>query len=151
MMRSTSQALCLLVLAAAGAWATYSWHPRAPALYLVEEPLAEDEVSVEQVLGEWSGDVIWIDARTHERYAEGHVPGAHLLNEEGFHDQLFDLLDVLQTAERPVVIYCSGQRCEASRKIRTQLRTQFPLEDVWILKGGWPAWVASKGPVEKGS
>lgn len=147
-MRSLIQATTLVLMALAGAWSTHLWHPRAPALYLVDEPLADDEVSLDRVMSEWKGEVIWIDARTEEQFAEGHVPGARLLNEQGFHDQLFELLDVLQAADRPVVIYCSGERCAASRKIRDQLRLQFPLENVWVLRGGWPAWRASGGEIE---
>lgn len=148
MKRGFWQASVLVGLAAVAALATYQWHPRAPALFLAEEPLAEDEISLARIESDWQGRVIWLDARPEEEFQKGRIPGAFLLNEQGFHDQLFELLDVLQTADRPVVIYCSGQKCEASRKIRRKLLTQFPLEDVWILKGGWPAWRDSDGTIE---
>lgn len=149
-MRAILQAGIFVGLAAVGAWTTSVWHPRAPALRLVEEPLRDDEVSLSRVMDEWNGEVIWLDARPRSEYEKGHIPGAYLLNEEGFLDQLIDLLDVLQMAERPVIIYCNGARCEASRKIREQLMMQFPLEDVWVLKGGWPMWLAEEMPVVAG-
>ncbi len=149
-MRALIQSVALLIVAAGFGWGTHRWHPRAPALYLVQEPLREDEVALSRVLEEWEGKVIWLDARSETAHEEGHVPGAHLLNEEGFLDQLLGLLEVLQLAERPIVIYCNGERCEASRKIREQLLLQLPLENVWVLKGGWPVWKASGQPIGKG-
>jgi predicted sulfurtransferase len=59
------------------------------------------------------------------------------LNEQGFDDQLFELLEVLQDNQKPVVVYCGGERCEASRKIKQRLVESLPLDNVWVLKGGW--------------
>lgn len=150
-MRALIQGLLLVVLAVAGAGATHLWHPRAPSLWLTEEPLRDDEISISHVMSEWDGQVIWLDARPESEFGKGHIPGAYLLNEEGFLDQLMELLDVLQTSVQPVVIYCNGERCEASRRIREQLMNQFPLENVWVLKGGWPQWQAEGRSVERGS
>jgi 3-mercaptopyruvate sulfurtransferase SseA len=44
-----------------------------------------------------------------------------------------------------VVIYCGGEKCEASRKIKERLVESLPMENVWVLKGGWPAWKAAEG------
>ena len=43
-MRAMRQALILVALAAVAAFGTQAWHPRAPALYLTQEPLRDDEV-----------------------------------------------------------------------------------------------------------
>jgi hypothetical protein len=79
------------MLAVAAAWGTHAWHPRAPALYLVQEPLRDDEVSMQAIQERWKGDVLWIDARIQEQFDAGHVPGALLLNEQKFDEQLFGL------------------------------------------------------------
>jgi 3-mercaptopyruvate sulfurtransferase SseA len=55
------------------------------------------------------------------------------------------LIDVLQKNTLPVVIYCGGEKCEASRKIKERLVESLPMENVWVLKGGWPAWKAAEG------
>lgn len=134
------QAVVLLVLAAVAAYATHHLHPRAPALYAVQMPLQADEVTVAQVRERWGGQVIWLDARPRDQYEKEHIPGARLLNEQEFDEQLLALLDDLSRADRPVVIYCSGQKCEASRHVREKLRTVVQLDDCFILHGGWPAW-----------
>jgi rhodanese-related sulfurtransferase len=117
----------------------------APAWYLVVAPPQEDEVTVERVKGEFGGKVLWLDARPEEQYVAGHIPEAKLLNEQGFNEQLFELIEVLQKNTLPVVIYCGGEKCEASRKIKERLVESLPMENVWVLKGGWPAWKAAEG------
>ena len=137
------QALILLLLAVAAAWGTHAWHPRAPALYLVQEPLRDDEVSMQAIQERWKGDVLWIDARIQEQFDVGHVPGALLLNEQKFDEQLFGHLDTLQANTKPVIIYCSAAKCEASRHVLERLKQTLPVENVFVLKGGWQAWKAT--------
>ncbi|TDU72828.1 rhodanese-like domain-containing protein [Prosthecobacter fusiformis] len=144
MSASVLQAALLVVLAAGAAAITHAVHPRAPALYLSEAPLREDEVSLKQIQERWQGDVIWLDARPQEVFEKGHIPEARMLNEQGFQEQLLELLDVLQTTDKPVIIYCGGEKCEASRTIREKLLPLVPLEHCYILKGGWPAWQAAQ-------
>lgn len=138
------QSLILFLLAVAAAWGTHAWHPRAPALYLVQEPLRDDEVSMQVIQERWKGDVLWIDARIQEQFDAGHVPGALLLNEQKFDEQLFGHLDTLQANNRPVIIYCSAAKCEASRHVLERLKQTLPVENVFVLKGGWQAWTAAK-------
>jgi rhodanese-related sulfurtransferase len=136
------QVFTLVFLAAAAAMATYHWHPRAPALYAIQEPLREDEVDVVEVQKRWAGQVIWLDARPRDQFEVEHIPGALILNEQEFDQQLLEILDTLQTATKPVVIYCGGQKCEASRHVREKLMSVVALDECYVLKGGWPAWKA---------
>jgi rhodanese-related sulfurtransferase len=138
------QAIILVALATGAAVLTYAVHPRAPALYLSQAPVARDEVNLQQIQERWQGDVVWLDARTQEVYEKGHIPGARLLNEQGFQEQLLELLDVLQTTDKAVIIYCGGEKCEASRTIREKLLPIVPIEDCYILRGGYPAWKAAQ-------
>lgn len=143
MLIAIRQALTLLLLAVAAAWGTHACHPRAPALYLVQEPLRDDEVSMQAIQERWNGDVLWIDARIQEQFDAGHVPGALLLNEQKFDEQLFGHLDTLQANTKPVIIYCSAAKCEASRHVLERLKQTLPVENVFVLKGGWQAWKAA--------
>jgi rhodanese-related sulfurtransferase len=145
MKRAVGQALVLMLLSGVAAVGVHFWHPMAPAWYLVVAPPQEDEVTVERVKGEFGGKVLWLDARPEEQYVTGHIPEAKLLNEQGFNEQLFELIDVLQKNTLPVVIYCGGEKCEASRKIKERLVESLPMENVWVLKGGWPAWKEAEG------
>lgn len=140
MFRPIRQALLLLLLSAAAAWATHQWHPRAPALYLIQEPLRNDEVSMQTIEERWKGDVLWIDARPQEQYDAAHVPAALLLNEQKFEEQLFSYLDTLQSNTKPIIFYCSAAKCEASRTVMERLKQMLPIENAFILKGGWQAW-----------
>jgi rhodanese-related sulfurtransferase len=139
MFTTLRQATLIILLAASAAWATYTWHPRAPALYLVQEPLRNDEVSMQVIQERWQGKVLWIDARIQEQYDAGHIPGAVLLNEQDFEHQLFDLLDTLQTNTKPIILYCSAAKCDASRTILERLKQTLPIENAFVLKGGWGA------------
>jgi rhodanese-related sulfurtransferase len=135
--QALAQACLLAVFSAAAAVATHFFHPQAPAWYLQRAALAEDELVMEQVQNDFGDQVLWLDARPTEQYEAAHLPGAKPLNEQGFDAQLFELIELLQTNEKPIVIYCGGERCEASRKIKQRLLDAFPLENVWVLKGGW--------------
>lgn len=143
MRRAIRQSLLLLLLSGAAAGATHTWHPRAPALYLVQEPLRKDEVSMQTIQERWNGDVLWIDARPQEQFDAGHVPGALLLNEQQFDSQLFSHLDTLQTNQKPIIVYCSAAKCDASRNVLERMRQMFALENAFVLKGGWKAWQAA--------
>ncbi len=140
------QAGVLVCLSALAAWAAHEFHPRAPSLHAVAVPMSRHEVTVQQVRERWGDRVIWLDARPREQYLAEHIPGARLLNEQEFEVQLLELLQDLERADRPVIIYCSGQRCEASRHVRERLVASVPLDDCYILHGGWPAWKASRQP-----
>lgn len=144
MLRALFQAWVIAGATLLAVAATHLLHPRAPALHLQETVVREDEVTVARVAAEWHNQVIWLDARPEEQFRESHIPGARPLNEQQFDSQLVELFERLQTADRPVVIYCSGERCEAARRVRERLLQVVPLERCFILKGGWPAWKAAQ-------
>ena len=140
------QALLLILLASAAGAAAFWLHPGAPALYLTEEPLQPDEVTLNDISRRWNGDVIWLDARPNGQFTAAHIPEARLLNEQHFDEQLLEMLDILQTTTKPIVIYCGGQKCEASRHVREKLLSMVPIEHekCFVLKGGFPAWQAER-------
>ena len=134
------EALLLIAFSLVGAVSTHFFHPRAPAWYLTEAPLAEDEVSMAVIAGKWNGDVFWIDARIATQYEQQHVPGAVSLNEQNFDQSLFEQIATLQDLKKPVIIYCDSEKCDSSHKVKEQLLQCVPLENVFVLKGGWQAW-----------
>ncbi len=144
-MRRLFLQMCVLLCLSAGAGtAAYFFHPRAPALYLVEESAASGEVTIKQAR-EWEAKegVLWIDARMRSEYDKAHIPGALLLNEVEWNQQAFELMDTLGKNTKPVVVYCDAQKCAASKVIADKLR-ELGVNDVNILRGGWPAWKASQ-------
>ena len=91
---------------------------------------------------EWGDSVIWIDARPEDQFARDHVPGATLLNEDRWNELLPQFLAVWSPGKK-IVVYCSAQSCDLAREVAERLRktTQPPMENVFVLEGGWEAWL----------
>lgn len=125
------------------ATATQYLHPQKPLWFEADIPREPDEVTLDDIDRRWQGDVFWVDARINEAYQKAHIPGAILINEQHRDDQIIEHLDKLQDNNKPIVIYCDGHACQASRKMRQYFLDSTPFNrEVWVLKGGWPAWEA---------
>lgn len=138
------QSTILLALAAAAGALSWKFHPEAPELYLTHEASAPGEITVAEARQRMAaGPVVWVDARHQREFAAGHIPGALLLNLQDWENLLIASFETLTSAPEgaPVIIYCDGQQCEASRAVREKLQ-QTPVGDreLLILRGGWPAW-----------
>jgi len=96
-------------------------------------------VSVDQVR-EWGDSAIWIDARPDDEFARDHVPGAISLNEDHWNELLPQFLAAWSPGKK-VVVYCSAQSCDLAREVAERLRKEAQLPDVFVLEGGWEAWV----------
>ena len=131
------QAVILLACTLIAGVGTHFLHPRAPAWFARDEPLAADEVSLEIIRQKWPDGVLWIDARSRKAFDAAHVPGALLLNEQERDALLMEHFTVLQDNQKPIVIYCDGHACQASRKIADHLRERLPDSEVFVLRGGW--------------
>ena len=93
----------------------------------------------------WGENAIWIDARPDEEFARDHVPGAVSLNEDRWNELLPQFLAVW-SPEKKIVVYCSSQSCNASREVAHRLRNQAqpPMQNVFVLEGGWEEWLKSR-------
>jgi rhodanese-related sulfurtransferase len=103
---------------------------------------ASDMVTVAQARG-WGSTVIWVDARPEEEFEREHVPNAVLLNEDRWNELLPQML-AGWSPEKRVVVYCSSQSCGSSREIARRLREEARLPNVFVLGGGWEAWLKGK-------
>jgi rhodanese-related sulfurtransferase len=103
---------------------------------------ASDLVTVAQARA-WGGTAIWVDARPQEEFEREHVPNAVLLNEDRWNELLPQML-ATWSPEKRVVVYCSSQSCGASREVARRLREEAGLKNVFVLGGGWEAWLAEK-------
>jgi rhodanese-related sulfurtransferase len=101
--------------------------------------LPSEMVTVDQARA-WGGNVIWVDARPDEEFARDHVSGALSLNEDRWNELLPQFLAVWSPGKK-VVVYCSSLSCNASREVARRLRREAQLPDVFVLEGGWEAWV----------
>jgi len=104
--------------------------------------LPSEMVTVDQARV-WGGNVIWVDARPDEEFARDHVPDAISLNEDRWNDLLSQFL-VVWSPGKKVVVYCSSLSCNASREVARRLRREAQLPDVFVLEGGWEAWLKKR-------
>ena len=88
----------------------------------------------------WGSAVLWVDARPETEFARNHIPGALLLNEDGWDAQLRTFLSAW-SPERKIVVYCSRQTCNASHEVAERLRKEAGLSNVYVLEGGWEEWL----------
>jgi rhodanese-related sulfurtransferase len=96
-------------------------------------------VTVEQARG-WGETAIWVDARPDDEFASDHVPDAISLNEDRWNELLPQFLAVWGPGKKTVV-YCSSLSCNASREVARRLRKEAQLPEVFVLEGGWEAWL----------
>ena len=130
--RALLQALLLMALAAVPAFVSGLVQVKK------EEPLGPGEVRA-ATARQWGAAVLYVDARPKARFDAGHIPGAVLLNEENW-DDLFPAFSDAWEPEKTVVVYCDGGACEASQQVAARLREALQVNNVFVLKGGWPAW-----------
>lgn len=110
-----------------------SW--KAPAL-------GKDDVKLEDARA-WGDSVLWVDARADEQFNQDHIPGAILLNEDRW-DELLPLMLAAWSPDKRVVVYCSSRSCAASHELAHRLREEAQLKDVFVLYGGWEAWLEAR-------
>ncbi len=143
-MKSTLlQAAVILGVALIFALLSVFFHPGAPAWYASEivDPMALQPEELKKQLGDSIDTVLWVDARKSEKFAEGHMPGAILLNKEDWETLIAKHIEIIGTARgRPIVVYCDGNRCMRSSEIAERLRQAVGLKPVYILKGDWRKW-----------
>ena len=88
----------------------------------------------------------FVDARSAQEYAAGHVTGAvHLAPGEPAQA----LLPTLRAAPT-VIVYDRDRDCAAADQVAALLLSQ-GLRDVRVLTGAWPEWLAGGGPGESGT
>lgn len=102
------------------------------------EPGTEPEVEAATVRT-WGGRVLWVDARPRREFEAGHLEGAVLLNEDEWGALIAAFLNEWDP-DVPIVVYCGGGGCQASKAVARRLRTELQLENVHVLKGGLRAW-----------
>ncbi|KAA3629022.1 MAG: rhodanese-like domain-containing protein [Bacteroidetes bacterium] len=88
-----------------------------------------------------NGDVVVVDVRTPNEYAQGHIKGAKLIN---LYDPNFNAQIAQLDKGATTLVYCrSGRRsASAMRKMKSA-----GLNTVYNLSGGLGAWMSSGGQV----
>ena len=71
----------------------------------------------------WGGTALWIDARSEEEFARGHVPGAIQFNEDNWDGLLREVL-AAWTPERKLIVYCSRKPAMRATRWRSACGTK---------------------------
>jgi rhodanese-related sulfurtransferase len=138
MRRALSQAIALALIAAVPAVLAGFFHPKRPDFSGAPK---EGEISAMVAVRD-AARYFWIDARSAHEYAEQHIPGAVLLNEDDWNTLLPAVMQEWPP-DKPAIVYCSVRQCQASRDVARRLR-EFNFAPVFELKGGWEAWQAAQ-------
>ena len=90
--------------------------------------------------------VAFLDARSHQEYAIGHIPGAINLSISNFEKQKTVLLNIPLSAT--IIVYCSGTTCQSSLKIAEWTKDYLgDHRNVYVFLEGFPVWEKAKFPV----
>lgn len=106
------------------------------------ETLAEGEVNF-AVMNSWDRPVLWLDAREPDQFEQAHIPDAINVPLSHFDEQVGLMLEQWEPG-LAVVVYCGSRQCGASKELVGRLRNDFALDEIYVLKGGWDAWLEHK-------
>ena len=120
-----------------------------------EVPLAEDEAVDTVPLAAAKQDfdhraAVFVDARSSKMYAVGHIPGALNLPIDGTTSWLRQKLSPYPK-DAKIIAYCSGSRCQSSRRLAKRLVEELDYRRVYVLTEGLPAWLSAGFPEAVGS
>lgn len=92
------------------------------------------------------GGAIILDTRTHAEFDAGHLPNAHVV--DGAPEARLAVVDKLANGNKaaPLVLYCNGPHCQASRRFATAL-TEAGYSNVRRYQLGIPVWRALGEPL----
>ena len=142
-MTSLRQAVLILLAALVPAGVSALVHPRRPPWS--GEALLPGEVKLKTVLA-WGPKVLWIDARSQNEYEAGHVQDAFQMSTEDFNgSEVLNYLD----KDGPLVVYCSGGQCDASKNL-VKLLQLAGYKQARIMEDGYPAWKQAGYPTATG-
>lgn len=92
---------------------------------------------------------LFVDAREAAEYAEGHIAGAVSLP---FDDVFKDpkKLGTIDPKGKPIIVYCGGGECEASKNLAYQL-IDAGRKKVVVFTDGYPAWKDAGYAIARGA
>lgn len=90
----------------------------------------------------------FVDARSAEEYAEGHIPGATSLPFDDVYKKP-ELAKAFDEKGLPIIVYCGGGDCDLARTLAYAL-IEAGHKRVLVFKEGLPGWAAAGLAVTKG-
>lgn len=91
--------------------------------------------------------IVFLDARIESAFQDEHVAQAFWLNSKTFGTPAAEEAMQVLDASQPVVIYCDGGDCDASKNLAILLQ-QAGFSKIYIFEAGFPDWKEHGFPVE---
>jgi len=91
---------------------------------------------------------LFLDGRTAEEYAEGHIAAALSLPAEDFESRFPEIVDQMEAAPA-LITYCRSIECSEGVEIADRLREMLP-NPIYVYERGWEAWQEAGYPATKG-
>lgn len=95
-----------------------------------------------------AGMAVLLDARTRERYNQGHIPKAINLPVGEF-NQIYDKISPLLTEDKAIIVYCIGIHCIDSSLLAKDLY-QKGHREIFVYRAGMEEWRELGYPIESG-
>ncbi len=150
MARWIYQTLLILIVSACLGFVTFLVvGPPDRSIPCVQSELKENHVCLSTVMGDWSADVLWVDARSAGEFHKAHLDGAIHLSEADVDDQIaqpehMEKIGMSGVAGQKLVVYCATDACGSSELVAKKIRDTGFHSDVYVLQGGWKAVLASE-------
>jgi rhodanese-related sulfurtransferase len=107
------------------------------------------EISLHDATELYNGKkAVFIDARSHDEYNNGHIKGALSLPYREADSKFVEAMSGV-SEEIPVITYCDGETCELSLELALFLRNA-GYKNVRVLSNGWSVWRENGLSVEAG-
>lgn len=113
--------------------------------HVIAEGISIIDIEKARAIVEAAGLVI--DARTAAEYAEGHLPGALLVD---YYDmgRYLDAVLLLLSPEYEIMLYCAGMDCEDSELLAREL-FMMGYKKLAVFRGGYEEWIEAGLPIEQ--
>jgi len=112
--------------------------PAAPSL----------NIGLDEAVALWERGALFLDARREDEFAASRVAGAYFMPSRLVYDSLELLTPYMGT---PVVVYCVGGDCDASKLTMARLLDiGFDAADIRIMTASFEDWAAAGHPIEEG-
>jgi len=92
-----------------------------------------------------AGEALFVDVRSRDMFAAGHIPGAVSLPLGDF-DAMVEAFAAKIPSQQPIITYCSGRLCQDSHTV-AQLLMERGFKNVVVYIDGFPGWIENGYPV----
>lgn len=111
-----------------------------------QAPIASEFIRLEEARQRWvEGATLFLDAREPADYQAGHIGNALNLPVLSFARKFGEIAPLL-TPETRLILYCDGEECELSHRLKSEL-VPLGYTNIQLLHNGWSAWRKAGFPV----